>query len=114
MAITKTLITNSPYRAVFKVTATAASDTTTISLADMNYTLEGNLMTPAKANITKVWYSVSSSGNVTVVRNAVTVLNLYGHDTIECFGLAEQNNQSAVVTFNTSAGGTIIIEFAKV
>ena len=115
MTITKTLIANSSSRAVVKVTGTADTDTTTISLADLAFVNEYNqTKTPGKVNITKVWYSVSSSGAVTVDRNSVTVLKLFGHDTIDCFGLAEQNDQSAVVTFSGSAGGTIIIEFSKV
>jgi hypothetical protein len=67
-----------------------------------------------KVNITKVWYSVSSSGDVTITRNSVAVAKLFGHDTIDCFSLAEQNTSDVVVTFNTSAGGTIILELAKV
>ena len=114
MPITKTLITNSPSRSVFKITGTADAENITIALADMIHTNSGTAVTPTKANITKVWYSVSSSGAVTVTRNSVVVLKLFGHDTIDNFGLAEQNNQSAVVAFAGSAGGTIIIEFSKV
>lgn len=67
-----------------------------------------------QANITKVWYSVSSAGDVTVTRNSVAVLKLFGHDTLDCFGLAENNGFDTVVTFNTSAGGTVILEFTKI
>lgn len=66
-----------------------------------------------KSELTKIWYSVSSSGDVTIVRNAVTIAKLFGHDTIEGFGLAEQAGENIVVTFNTSAGGTAIIEISK-
>lgn len=113
MAITKTLIANSPNRSVFKIVATAGADNTTIALSDMTYTVEGKVMTPTKANITKVQTSLNASNNVTVVRNSATVLNLYGSIELKDFGLAEQNDQSAVVTFNTT-GGTLIIEFSKV
>lgn len=66
------------------------------------------------ANITKVWYSVSSSGDVTITRNSVAVLKLFGHDVIDNFGLAENNSSDVVATFNTSAGGTVILEFSKI
>lgn len=195
MAITKTVIQNSPSRTVFKIVGTAASDTTTIVLksaittgatgnvtfaasgatytitrttgswvtdgyvvgssitltgttsnngkysaigvtalvltvdrpvvnevaaaavftssnSDLSY--PGQTFDTPSANITKVKYSVSSSGNVTVVRNAVTILNLFGHDSLNEFGLAEQNTSNIVVTFSTSAGGTLFLELAKI
>lgn len=118
MAATKTVIQKSNTRAIVKIVGTAAADTATISLAtDLLFT-DGagtaEVASSPKANITKVYYSVSSSGDVSVVRNSVPVLKLFGHDTIEGFGLAEQNGSDIVVTFTTSAGGTIILELAKI
>ena len=89
----------------------ATTATTSAYYSDLLYT-DQFLSTP-KVNINKVWYSVSSSGDVTVTRNSVPVLKLFGHDTIEQFGLAENNTSDIVVTFNTSAGGTIILDISK-
>ena len=202
MSITKTIISNSPNRTVIKVTATAAADTTTISLktaavpitvsatfdaaaktitraagswldefpgaalgsvvvitvsggSALNlgtfsgvitsttiitlnsfYTLvdegpvsvtnlqwsgywsdvgtPGQIITTPKANITKMWYSVSSAGDVLVSRNSVAVAKLFGHDTIQDFGMAENNSYDVVVLFEVSLGGTLIIEISKV
>ena len=193
MAITKTLIQNSASRAVVKLTATAASDTATITLKSsaltigttgnitfsastrtitrasgswitagfvpgtmvtfsgttsnnksfsvlavtaLTITIDRNVInevaaaatvtaynsdivfpgqtfsTPA-VNITNVKYSLG--GSCSVVRNAITVLNLYGTwmANNDGFGLSEQNDQNIVVTFTTQ-GGTLLIELAKV
>ncbi len=66
----------------------------------------------AKVGITGVAYSVSSSGDVTVVRNSVNIFKFFGHDTLS-YGSNEQNDKDIVVTFNTSAGGTLILELSK-
>lgn len=65
-----------------------------------------------KANITKLWYSLDPAGKATIVRNSATVFSLFGYNTLEGFGVAEQNAYSTVVTF-TATGGTVIIEFVK-
>ena len=114
MAATVTILAVSESRAVVKVTGTAANDTATIALSSLIHTTLPQTASSPKANIVRVWYSVASGGNVTIVRNSVTVLNLYGHDTISGFSLAEQNGSDVVVTFVTSAGGTAILEFSKV
>ena len=66
-----------------------------------------------KVNIPRVRYSVSSGGDVAFVRNSVTVLKLFGHDEIECLS-SEENASDITVTFETSAGGTAIIECSKI
>jgi hypothetical protein len=68
--------------------------------------------TTAHVGITNVAYSVSSSGDVTVVRNSKTVFKLFGHDTL-VYGSNEESGYDIVVTFNTSAGGTCILELSK-
>jgi antitoxin (DNA-binding transcriptional repressor) of toxin-antitoxin stability system len=112
MAITKTLIQKTNARATVKVTATAANDTTTINLAtELNVT--GETVTTPVVNIAKIWYSVSSAGSVTITRNGIVVAKLFGHDTMDGFALNEQNTHNIVVTFDTSAGGTVILELGK-
>jgi hypothetical protein len=65
-----------------------------------------------KVGITQVAYSVSSAGDVTVVRDGTTVFKLFGHDTLT-YGSNEKITHPFVVTFNTSAGGTILLELSK-
>jgi hypothetical protein len=62
--------------------------------------------------IPRVRYSVSSSGAVTIVRNSETVLKLFGHDELETLSY-DQPTSDIVVTFDTSAGGTLIMELSK-
>jgi hypothetical protein len=112
MTATLTIIGRKHNHATIKVVGTAASDTATIDLDTLISTGQTVDGTP-KVNLARARYSVSSSGDVTVTRNSVTVLKLFGHDEIEC-PTPEQNTHDIVVTFNNSAGGTIILEVAKV
>lgn len=112
MAITKTVIQKSNSRATVKVVGTVSGDTSTIALAtDLNVATE--VVGSPVVNIAKVWYSVSSSGSVTITRGGVVVAKLFGHDTMEGFALNEQNGSDIVVTFDVSAGGTVILELGK-
>lgn len=68
-----------------------------------------------EVNITKVKYSTTAVGDITISRNGTAILKLFGSDSIEeNAGLAEQNSQPITVTFTTAAGGTVFIELAKV
>ena len=71
--------------------------------------IDGNL----QVNIARVRYSVSSTGDVTVTRNSVVVLKLFGHDELEC-PTSEFNTFPIVSTFTGTAGGTLILEVTKV
>lgn len=113
MAITKTRISSAQNKAVFKITATAAADTVTIVLAtDLIH--EGQAVATPKVNIARMAYSCSSSGDITIVRNGVTTHKLFGHDSEFQAPTAEQNLSDIVVTFNNTAGGTLILELSKV
>ena len=114
----KTVIAKSNSRAVVKVNSATATgaDTGTITLAtDLLFT-DGSgtaeVASTPKVNITKVYYSVPSGGYVTITRNGVIVATLWGHDTIDGFGFAENNTSNIDIAF--SGGGTIILELAKV
>jgi hypothetical protein len=73
------------------------------------------ISTTPEVNITKVKYSTTAVGDIRVERNSVVILKLFGSDSIEeNAGLAEQNSFPVVVTFTTTAGGTVFIELAKV
>lgn len=111
MAATVSYITKTHSRAVVKIVGTAATDTATINIA--NDLLFGTQTSNSpKVSISAVAYSVSSSGDVTVARNGVIIFKLFGHDTLS-YGSSEQNTQNIVVTFNTSPGGTLILELSK-
>lgn len=82
--------------------------------SDLGYVNEvAGAMFPTKANITRMKYSVSSAGTLDIERNSVVVARLFGHDDLDGFGLAENNTYPLVVTFNSGAGGTLIVELAK-
>lgn len=66
-----------------------------------------------KVNIARCRYSVSSAGSVSVSRNSVVTLKLFGHDEIEC-PTSENNTHPIVTLFSTTAGGTLIMEVTKV
>lgn len=117
-AATKVKLQNSHTRSIVKVASVTANgaDTATIALATDLLHTDGLEITQTanspKVNITRIWYSVPSSGYVTITRNSVIVATLYGHDTIDNFSLAENNGSDIGVAF--SAGGTVILELAKV
>lgn len=108
---TKTIISNSNTRTVVKVaSATAAgADTATITLAGI--AMSGQNTSSPKANITKIWYSTQAASYITLTRNGVIVATLYGQGVLEGFGFAENNSSDIDVAFN--AGGTVIVELAK-
>lgn len=115
---TKVLIQHSNTRATVKVAnaTVGGADTASINIStDLLFT-DGSgtaqTVSSPKVNINKIYYSVPSSGSVTLTRNGVIVATLYGHDTIEGFGLAENNGSNIDISF--SAGGTIILELSKV
>lgn len=113
MAITKTRIASAQNKAVFKITATAASDSVTINLAaDLIH--NGQTVNSPKVNIARMAYSCSSSGSIDISRNGVVTHKLFGHDSEFQAPSAEQNDQNIVVTFSGTAGGTLILELSKV
>lgn len=111
MAATVHYITKTHNRAVVKIVGTAASDTATINITT-DLLVSGQTASSPKVGISAVAYSCSSAGDVTVVRNSIPVFKLFGHDSLS-YGSNEQSNQNIVVTFNTSAGGTLILELSK-
>lgn len=113
MAVTKTIISNSNTRSVIKIVGTVSGDTSTISLAT-DLPVSGQTTATPKANITKIWFSVAAAGEVTITRNTVVVAKLFGSDTFDCFGLAENNGSDIVVTFTNTTGGTVILECSKI
>lgn len=104
-------ITKTHNRAVVKIVGTSTSDSATINIAT-DLLFGAQTANSPKVGISALAYSCSSSGDVTVVRNGVTIFKLFGHDTLS-YGSNEQSDQNIVVTFNTSAGGTIILELSK-
>lgn len=98
--------------AVVKVVATAAGDTATINITDDLLFGDQTVSSP-KVNVARATYSVSSSGDVTVTRNSVPIFKFFGHDEFP-YASSEQNTHNIVVTFNTSAGGTLVLELSKV
>ena len=114
MAALKQVISKSGSRAVVKITnniSGAADDAATITLATDILGNGQSVQGTPTANITKIWYSAPSSSYVEIKRNSVIVATLYGHDTISEFGFSENNTSDIVV--NLKAGGTVIIEIAK-
>ena len=65
------------------------------------------------ANIRKLNWS--TNGNITIVRNSVTLMTLHNAGELRCddfgFSLANNNTQSIVVTINT--GGSLVMEVTK-
>jgi hypothetical protein len=111
MTATVHYMTKTHNRAVVKIVGTAAADTATIDITS-DLVVAGQTASSPKVGISGLAYSVSSSGDVTVSRNLVPVFKLFGHDTLQ-YGSNEQATQNIVVTFNTSAGGTLILELSK-
>lgn len=74
----------------------------------------GQVMTTPVVNIAELAYSCNAAGQITVARNSVVTHNLFGSDHALRAPSNEQNTFDIVVTFVTTAGGTLIIEFSKV
>lgn len=113
MAITKTRIASSQNRATYKITATAAADTITLALLT-DFIHNGQSVSSPKVNIANLSYSCAATGDITITRNAVVTHKLFGSDSALHAPSAEQNASDIVVLFTGSAGGTLIIECAKV
>jgi hypothetical protein len=113
MAITKTRITSSLNRAVFKITATTAADTITLALAT-DFTHNGQTVSSPKVNIANLSFSCAATGDISISRGGVVTHKLFG--TAETFHApSDQNNTSdIVITFTGTAGGTLIIDCGKV
>lgn len=97
-------------RATAKIVGTNIADTSTIALSAL--TVTGQTASSPLVGITSVSYSLSATGNATISRNGIVIFNLFGDGTLS-FGSHEQQGQNIVVTFGSSAGGTIIIELSK-
>lgn len=93
------------------VAETVASTGTTSYKSDVGFVGQGISGTP-KVNIVSVKYSLG--GSATITRTS-TVLNLFGTWLAlnDGFGLAENNTVDITTLFNT-AGGTVILELAKI
>ena len=115
MAATKTVLRVNNNRAVIRVVGTAASDTSTISLAT-DLVGSGDALTSGgtpTAIISKV--KTSSANHVHITRNSVNVGTFFGSDVIEesYWVLTDQPTHDIVVTFNGGAG-MVLIEITKV
>lgn len=116
---------------VLSVTTTSTANDTIVvlekviteaSIAVTTTSYESDVASPGQAvgtplvNISGFQYTLGNSA--TVVRNSVTVANLFGNwwgmnDQGRGFGFAEQNDRDIVLTSVTS-GGTLIIELSKI
>lgn len=112
MAATKTVTKLTTTDAIVRIVATAAADTSTIDLStDLKMTNE-TLATDQSVYVTAVLTSTNDS--VKLVRNAVTVADLYGSNQfLEAeWALVDQSTHDIVVTF--AGPGTIIMHLKKV
>lgn len=121
---------NSTFSVMSVATTTGANDTivvmekvlaevpvaATATSYESDVALLGQTIGTPSVNISGFQYTMGNS--CTVVRNAVTIANLFGSwwgmsDQGRGFGFAEQPTQDVVLTAVTS-GGTVIIELSKV
>jgi hypothetical protein len=116
MAATKTVLRVNNNKAIVRIVATAAADTSTISFADLVGT--GDALTSGgtpRANIVRVKTSCASTTSITLTRNTTVVGAFYGTDVIEesDWVISDVNDQAIVVTF-VGGPGMIIIELSKI
>jgi hypothetical protein len=76
----------------------------------------GQIFTDAspKVNIAEVSYSTANTGFITITRNSVVTHKLFGSDSNFHAPSNEQSDQNIAVLFDTTAGGTLMIELSKV
>lgn len=115
MAVTTSIIAKRHNAVTFKVVATADADTTTIDIGGANLLSVGQTADGATklVNLARVHYSVSGTGKVTITRNSVPIAVLFGQGDI-AIPSSEENSSNITLTFSGSAGGTVILELAKV
>lgn len=108
MAIVKTIIKNTHLEAVVKFVGTGTS---TLTLAELKLALE--TAGAYAVDIVRAQYATQPTTKISVTRNAVDVLQVFGGGTIEPGGrLAEQNTQDIVVT--SVGDGTLLLTLRKV
>ena len=113
MAATKTVTKKTNQDAHVRIIATAASDTSTISLAtDLKLTNEVTAGNTQQVIITQVAFTSSSS--ITLTRNSVVVANYHGTGVFADseFVVIDQPSSDIVVTF--AGAGMINLKLKKV
>jgi hypothetical protein len=86
----------------------------TVTAYESDVALLGQTIGTPSVNISGIQYTLG--GSCTVVRNSVTIFNLFGNGWgigDQTRGFSEQSTQDIVLTTVTS-GGTVIIELSKV
>jgi hypothetical protein len=114
MAVTKTVLRVNNNRAIVRLIATASSDTATITL-NSDLVGSGDALTAGGTPAANIVQAKSSTANsISIVRNAVTVSQLFGVDLVDQpeFVLADQNTSDIVVTFN-GGGGMLLLDITK-
>jgi hypothetical protein len=101
---------------VLERVVTEAAVAATATAYESDVAMQGQAISTPLVNISGFQYTLGNS--CTVVRNSVTVANLFGswwgmNDQGRGFGFAEQNDKDIVLTAVTS-GGTVIIELSKI
>lgn len=94
------------------------TDTTPTSVFTGSYKSDflhyGQVMSTPAVNIAEMSYSCNAAGQITITRNSVVTHNLFGADHAFHAPSNEQNTFDIVITFVTTVGGTLVIEFSKV
>jgi hypothetical protein len=114
MAVTKTVLRVNNNRAIVRLIATASSDTATITL-NSDLVGSGDALTAGGTPAANIVIAKSSTANsISIVRNAVTVAQLFGVDILENpeFSLTDQNTSNIEVTFN-GGGGMLLLNITK-
>jgi hypothetical protein len=119
MSAVKSILKLTHNEANVKVTATAAADTATITV-DSDLKLGSDTTAAAwEVVLDKVLWTCSpiSGAYITVVRNAVLIVQLYGSGemNLNALGMADdqQKDKDLVVTFVGGSGGVIYLKLKK-
>jgi hypothetical protein len=116
ISATATVLTIHPSQRMIAETVSATPATPTGYNSDIllpGQFIIGGLSGTPKVNLADMNYSLNSATAVTVTRNSVVVVQLYGYNALPAYGMAENNTFDVVMTF-TGGAGTVIMEYKKV
>lgn len=112
MAVTKTVLKNTAYDAIVRVVATAANDTSTITLNSDLKMADETLGASQVVYISAAKYS--SASNVTVARNSVTQYAFFGDGQILDAEWVSKENPTNDIVVTFGGAGMVILHLKKV
>ena len=119
MAVTQTIIKNDSQRAVVHITFTIGAESSTVALADLINTANGETSSGAlMVNISSIWAANSNTNISSIIITRGTSTVIYAAGMVEYPGSQHlpsiniSNQNDILVTFNTR--GTIMLDLRKV